>query len=64
MPRNHKKSSTNGHANGTTKKTKDKPTYKIIVLGSGGVGKVRVNVHLYDILFCAYCVYLYDNRFD
>jgi len=37
MPRKHKTSSSNGLA---TKKIKDKPTYKIIVLGSGGVGKV------------------------
>ncbi len=41
MPRNHKTSTSNGHSNATAKKTKDKPTYKIIVLGSGGVGKVR-----------------------
>jgi len=41
MPRNHKKSSSNGHSNATAKKFKDKPTYKIIVLGTGGVGKVR-----------------------
>jgi len=41
MPRNHRKSSSNGHSNALAKKSKDKPTYKIIVLGSGGVGKVR-----------------------
>jgi GTPase SAR1 family protein len=40
MPRNYKKSSANGHQNTTSKRSKDKPTYKIIVLGSGGVGKV------------------------
>lgn len=46
MPRkNRKTSSSNGHQNISTKKTKDKPTYKIIVLGSGGVGKVRCFFH-------------------
>jgi hypothetical protein len=42
MPRNRKTSSSNGHSNAIAKKSKDKPTYKIIVLGSGGVGKVRL----------------------
>ena len=41
MPRNHKTSTSNGHSKTTAKKLKDKPTYKIIVLGTGGVGKVR-----------------------
>ena len=40
MPRNHKSKSSNQHQTTTTKKLRDKPTYKIIVLGSGGVGKV------------------------
>lgn len=40
MPRKHKASPSNGHSNALAKKAKDKPTYKIIVLGSGGVGKV------------------------
>lgn len=39
MPRKNK--SSNEHHTSPTKKGKDKPTYKIIVLGSGGVGKVR-----------------------
>ncbi len=47
MPRNHKTSSSNGHSNTATRKSKDKPTYKIIVLGSGGVGKVRFHFVLY-----------------
>jgi hypothetical protein len=42
MPRNRKTSSSTGHSNAIAKKSKDKPTYKIIVLGSGGVGKVRL----------------------
>jgi GTPase SAR1 family protein len=35
-----KKSSSNEHQIAINKKSKDKPTYKIIVLGCGGVGKV------------------------
>ena len=44
MPRNPKTSSSNGHAVISAKKSKEKPTYKIIVLGSGGVGKVSGRV--------------------
>jgi hypothetical protein len=50
MPRKHKTSSSNGHSNTIAKKSKDKPTYKIIVLGSGGVGKVRC----FFLLDCIY----------
>ncbi|CAM4766443.1 unnamed protein product [Rotaria magnacalcarata] len=51
MPRNHKRSSANGHVNATTKKSKDKPTYKIIVLGSGGVGKSAVTIQFVKSFF-------------
>jgi hypothetical protein len=47
MPRNHKTSASNGHSNAIAKKSKDKPTYKIIVLGSGGVGKVSFGFSSY-----------------
>jgi GTPase SAR1 family protein len=40
MPRNRRSKSSNEHQTTTAKKLKEKPTYKIIVLGSGGVGKV------------------------
>jgi hypothetical protein len=40
MPRNHRSKSSNEHQTTASKRLKDKPTYKIIVLGSGGVGKV------------------------
>jgi GTPase SAR1 family protein len=42
MSQNYKSKSSSGHQIPTTKKSKDKPTYKIIVLGSGGVGKVSL----------------------
>ncbi|CAM4920913.1 unnamed protein product [Rotaria socialis] len=51
MPRNHKRSSGNGHVNAATKKTKDKPTYKIIVLGSGGVGKSAITIQFVKSFF-------------
>ncbi|CAF0949497.1 unnamed protein product [Rotaria sordida] len=51
MPRNHKTSSSNGHTNATTKKVKDKPTYKIIVLGSGGVGKSAITIQFVKSFF-------------
>jgi hypothetical protein len=55
MPRNHKKSSSNGNPSATNRKLKEKPTYKIIVLGSGGVGKVSlVFIHSKYLVF--------DNR--
>jgi len=40
MPRNYKSKSSNEQQSAINKKSKDKPTYKIIVLGCGGVGKV------------------------
>jgi GTPase SAR1 family protein len=42
MPRYNKSKSSNEHQASKAKKSKDKPTYKIIVLGSGGVGKVSL----------------------
>lgn len=42
MPRNNKKSSSNKNQVAINNKLKDKPTYKIIILGSGGVGKVSL----------------------
>jgi len=44
MPRKSKSTSSNEHQIGLNKKSKDKPTYKIIVLGCGGVGKVSLNI--------------------
>ncbi len=46
MPRNYKRTSSNEHQIATNKKSKDKPTYKIIVLGCGGVGKVSLLIVL------------------
>jgi GTPase SAR1 family protein len=40
MPRKYQPKSSNEHQTAINKKSKDKPTYKIIVLGCGGVGKV------------------------
>lgn len=40
MPRNSKVKSSNKYNIASMNKMKDKPTYKIIILGSGGVGKV------------------------
>jgi GTPase SAR1 family protein len=48
MPRNYKSTSTNEHQIAINKKLKDKPTYKIIVLGCGGVGKVSSLKNLID----------------
>jgi len=48
MPRNYKPTSTNEHQIAINKKLKDKPTYKIIVLGCGGVGKVSSLKNLID----------------
>jgi GTPase SAR1 family protein len=44
MPR--RSSSSNEHQIAINKKSKEKPTYKIIVLGCGGVGKVSLKIHL------------------
>ncbi|CAF1421223.1 unnamed protein product [Adineta steineri] len=49
MPRNYKTS--NEQQNLSTKKSKDKPTYKIIVLGSGGVGKSAVTIQFVKSFF-------------
>jgi len=46
MPRNYKRTSSNEHQIATNKKSKDKPSYKIIVLGCGGVGKVSLLIVL------------------
>lgn len=48
MPRNYKSKSSNDNQGSKTKKSKDKPTYKIIVLGSGGVGKVSFIYKIYQ----------------
>ena len=44
MPRNYKRTSSNKRQVATANKSKDKSTYKIIVLGSGGVGKVSLDL--------------------
>jgi GTPase SAR1 family protein len=50
MPRNHKTASSNNQHVTAAKKPKDKSTYKIIVLGSGGVGKVSVLFLNFDVV--------------
>ena len=57
MPRNHKKPTSNIHSNGCTRKSKDKPTYKIIILGSGGVGKVRIYVFNFTFAYFRTIIY-------
>lgn len=56
MPKTYKPTSTNEHhQNNANKKLKDKPTYKIIVLGCGGVGKVsKIYSSSYKIFFYIY----------
>ncbi|CAF1002441.1 unnamed protein product [Adineta steineri] len=51
MPRKHKTASTNNHSTTSMKKFKDKPTYKIIVLGSGGVGKSAITIQFVKSFF-------------
>jgi predicted GTPase len=51
MPRNYKSKSSNEQQASKAKKSKDKPTYKIIVLGSGGVGKVSLIHQIINLIF-------------
>ncbi|CAF2754022.1 unnamed protein product [Rotaria sp. Silwood2] len=51
MPRNYKPTSPNKHEPVTVNKSKDKPTYKIIVLGSGGVGKSAITIQFVKSFF-------------
>lgn len=55
MPKKSKSTSSNENSN---KKPKDKPTYKIIVLGCGGVGKVSF------IPIWLMCFFLHDIPSD
>ncbi|CAF1122923.1 unnamed protein product [Rotaria sordida] len=51
MPRNYKPTSSNKRQPATVNKFKDKPTYKIIVLGSGGVGKSAITIQFVKSFF-------------